>query len=117
MKQVLVAAIRISGSYLAKKIAEDNPHTVVHLVGPRIKGMVPKNFSWIGEEVREADIIKKIIQIHKSYDFIYANELTLQANSEFQSWKTKFLMESSPRNRSDRKKLSFWLQWTFSVHQ
>jgi len=87
MKQVLIAAIRISGSFLAKKIAEDNPAITVHLIGPRIKGTLPKNFLWIGEEVKAIDLANKIKKIHDSYDFIYANELPLQSNIEFQNWK------------------------------
>jgi phosphoribosylamine--glycine ligase len=87
MRQVLIAAIRISASFLAKKIAEDNPNIAVHLLGPRIKGALPKNFSWIGEEITDLDLVKKIIKIHSSYDFIYANEVTLQGISEFQTWK------------------------------
>lgn len=87
MKKILVAAMRPSGSSIAKKIAEDNPEVVVHLLGPQLKTLLPKNFSWIGEEIRPTELCDRILRIYDSYDFIYANEIELQTNTEFQNWK------------------------------
>lgn len=87
MKRVLVSATRISGSHLAKKLAEDNPEITVDLVGARLRTVLPKNLKYLGEDLKPADNISRVKEIYKNYDFIYAADLPFQLSLDFQNWR------------------------------
>jgi phosphoribosylamine-glycine ligase len=87
MKKILVTATRISGSHLAKKLAEDNPDIEIHLVGARLRTILPKNLKYLGEDLKPADNINRVKEIYQNYDFIYAADLPFQLSLDFQNWK------------------------------
>jgi len=87
MDKILVVSVRINGSAIAKKIAEENPSIEVHLIGARIEGKLPSNLFKLGEITNSYLILKKLKEIYTEYSFIYASDFPLQFNVEFQEWR------------------------------
>lgn len=87
MNKILVVSVRINGSAMAKKIAEENPSIIVHLIGAKIDGKLPGNLFQLGELTNSYTVLKKLKEIHMEYDFIYASDFPFQFNVDFQEWR------------------------------
>lgn len=88
MKKILVISRIISGSSLAKRLAQQNLEIQVDYIGPKTDGLNPDNLNHLGETYDQSLAYSWLQQIYKDYDYICACDHLFQKNQEFHKWKS-----------------------------